>query len=290
MNLTRVSINKIKWILHTEEFRNNPFKIISKIFYWEVLRKLNRKISFKFDNDLTIFLYPNDGVARLTYYFGYHEPSIFKFLDSFLKEGMTYCDIGANIGLYSIFAAKRVGFNGKVFSFEPQSETYKRMVENINTNNLKNIYTENKAVGNKNGLITMQQNYDSAKSYIAVDTEDGESVEIITFDSFIDEKNLKSIDYLKIDVEGYEYNVLIGMKNFLKNTPPKIIQIELYENFLNRSGATINMVKTLFEDLNYIFFRLDEKQNKLTENITEINGDMFLLHKNNISQLSEFIA
>jgi len=293
MNFTKVSFNKIKWLIRTEKFKCNPIKLMLRIINWELIRKFNKRKQFLFDQDLKIYLYPNDGVARLTYYFDYHEPEIFKFLDSFLSNGMTYCDIGANIGLYSIFAAKRVGPNGKVFSFEPQKETYQRLLENIEMNGLKNIKTINKAVGAYNGVAIIKQNEDSAKSYIIKNSDEGErcfdKIEVINFDNFVNAEKLYDIDYLKIDVEGYEYNVLQGMTDFLKNKPPKIIQIELYESFLNRNGSSINQVKEFFFTLGYSFFKLSPEQNKLIKESEDLEGDIFVVKNEKITNLLGFI-
>lgn len=98
MNFTKIEFSKIKWLIKTEEFKRNPLKVIYRVFKWELLRKFKIRKEFLFDKNLKVYLYPNDGVARLTYYFNYHEPEIFKFLDSFLSKGMNYCDIGAILG------------------------------------------------------------------------------------------------------------------------------------------------------------------------------------------------
>ena len=77
MNFTKITISKIEWLLKTTEFRKNPFKLIYKIVNWEIFRKFRKRRLFIFDNDLKIYLYPNDGVARLTYYFGYRGSGCF---------------------------------------------------------------------------------------------------------------------------------------------------------------------------------------------------------------------
>jgi len=130
MNITKFTLKKLNWLFHQPGFKMNSIKTLYRVLSWEIIRKKKKRIPFVFDSNLNIYLYPDDGVARLTYYFGYHEPLIFRFLESFLLKGMTYCDIGANIGLYSIFAAKRIGNDGKVIAFEPQTKTYYRFLEN----------------------------------------------------------------------------------------------------------------------------------------------------------------
>src|SRR5574341_1641841 len=136
MELTRFSIDKVRWLVRTSAFRKQPVKILKRVLQWELIRWNNAPVQFRFDRSLVLQLYPNDGAARLTYYFEYHEPEIFRFLDCYLRSGMTFVDVGANIGCYTLFAAKRVGPLGQVWAFEPQQPTYSRLVENIQNNRL----------------------------------------------------------------------------------------------------------------------------------------------------------
>lgn len=166
------------------------------------------------------------------------------------------------------------------------------MLSNIRINNIDNILTVNKAVGDVDGIVGMKNNNDSAKSYVSESNEelkDCDKVELVNFDHFISSEKILKIDYLKIDVEGYEYNVLKGMKNFLKNTPPLIIQIEIYESFLNRSGSSINQVEEFFLDLGYSFYKLNQSVNKLINIRQIIEGDVFIIKDENIEKLSTFI-
>ena len=79
------------------------------------------------------------------------------------------------------------------------------------------------------------------------------------------------------------------MTNFLKNTPPKIIQIELYESFLNRNGSSINQVKEFFFTLGYSFFKLSPEQNKLIKESEDLEGDIFVVKNEKITNLLGFI-
>jgi FkbM family methyltransferase len=297
MNLTKLSFRKIKWLFNTNKFKNNPIKVLSRVFAWELFRIFGTRMDFTFDGNLKIFLYPNDGVARLTYYFDYHEPEIFTFLDNFLNhtkeklKEVIYCDIGANIGLYTLFVAKRIGNKGKVISFEPQPLTYQRLIENIKLNNLENILSVNKAVGDINSSIAIRQSPDSAKAFVSRTKEDRKDikVEMVSFDNFLKNNDIAKVDYLKIDVEGFEYFVLQGMKEFLKNSPPIIIQIELYEEFLKRSGSSINQTLNYLNDLGYTFWQLNSNNIKLIECKDNISGDLFLIKKENIKELSNYL-
>lgn len=286
MKITKINFSKIKWILKHDIFHNAPFRTIFKVINWELKRIKNKKFVYHFDDSLIIFLYPADGVARLTYYFNYHEPLIFKFLDKYLSPGMTYIDVGANIGLYSLFVAKRVG-SEYVYAFEPQPNVYAKALENINKNNIKNIKIENIGLGKCNSVCKMHIDRDSAKSYIksseSIHFEDSAiEVSIMSFDDYVMEKKIKKIDYIKIDVEGFEYEVLLGMQNTLKFLPPEIIQIELYDDFLKRNGASISIIVNYFNIFGYKPLKLNDSAVLQSVSNRQISGDVFFMKINNV--------
>jgi len=297
MNFTKLSPQKIKWLTNSSEFKKSPIKILTRVLVWEIFRKFGKRMSFTFDRNLKIFLFPDDGVASLTYYFGYHEPEIFNFLAKILdklqesKKEIVYCDIGANIGLYSLFAAKRLKNKGKVIAFEPQPLTYKRFIENIKLNSLQNIIVINKALGDNNGAVSLVQSLDSAKTFVskALNNSEETKIDLISFDTFLRENKISNIDYLKIDVEGFEFFVLQGMKEFLRSAPPKIIQIELYDEFLIRSGSSLNQTISFLKDLDFTFWKLNEHTLKLYECTNNFSGDLFLIRKDYLTLNKDFL-
>ena len=159
------------------------------------------------------------------------EKKVLVSLISFLKKGDIVYDVGANMGVYSIILAKAVGANGKVIAFEPEKESLIRLKENIQLNNFKNVFIIDKALG---------ENTVSGKLYISETTGNfslvniydkevkSESVEIVNGDDFVKKQNLPIPKAVKIDVEGYEYSVLNGLKNTLTNSNCKIICCEVH--------------------------------------------------------------
>lgn len=130
-------------------------------------------------------------------------------------------DIGANIGLYSLKAAKN---NKKcvVYAFEPNPYVFKRFLYNIKINGFeKKIHPFQKAVSSKNGIIKFRckSHTTSSSFYDKKVKESGTILQIpmIKLDSFIEENKVPLIDILKIDAEGMEYEVLLGtVKNLGK--------------------------------------------------------------------------
>jgi len=104
----------------------------------------------KIDIGVQIRLHFDSELARLIYCDDF-EIAERQFVSAFLRPGDVFVDVGANIGLFSVTAANRVGDTGKVYAFEPAAKTFHRLSENININNLRNIQPFQLALSNEPG-------------------------------------------------------------------------------------------------------------------------------------------
>jgi FkbM family methyltransferase len=178
-----------------------------------------------------------------------------------LKEGDVYVDVGANIGLTSIFAAKIVGKSGKVYAFEPDLKNYNLLLENIKLNNLTNVTAINKAVLDKNEQLTIMNSINDFEKHL-VDTKEkvevstlhynGGDVDCITLDSLL--QDIGEVDLIKINASGSEVKVLNGGKNFFENKVPKII-LNYDPSSLAICGSSFFEVFTFIDKNNYIPFK-----------------------------------
>lgn len=126
-----------------------------------------------------------------------------------LNEGDIVVDIGANIGVFSIYAARKVG---KVLSFEPCLENFEDLKENIELNNAKNIFLYNKGIYSKKGKLKLYLTEEmTGHSINKQDSFSGEieDIEVITLSDIFKDYDIEKIDFLKIDCEGSEYEVLL---------------------------------------------------------------------------------
>ena len=172
----------------------------------------------------------------------------------FINEGDVIFDIGANIGCFSVPFAKKVGSNGKVYAFEPQKFIFNLLKKNAVCNELNNLQIFNNAIGDANtilelndfdysqsgnfGGITLTENYDNSVCAKIKGTKKNK-IKTLTLNNFL---NLKKCNFLKIDVELMELNVLKGAKEFIKKFRP-IIWVENhlgYPNYLNKYLLKIN--------------------------------------------------
>jgi FkbM family methyltransferase len=158
-----------------------------------------------------------------------------KFINSNIKSGMNVVDIGANIGFYTLLFSKLVGSEGCVYSFEPDKQNYHYLKKLCNKYN--NIKLKNMAVGNKVGKIPLYLSDKLNVDHLTYDN--GEKREVtqvscVTIDKYFKDKK---IDFIKIDTQGYEYQVLLGMKETL-NKSRNIIILSEYSPFDLSSAGT----------------------------------------------------
>jgi FkbM family methyltransferase len=197
-------------------------------------------VCIKIDNFLLLYYIENWRDAQRAITIKYKEEGTFNLIMQNVKEGSIFLDIGANIGLYSILAGKKIGKTGKVISIEPHSINFSSLLKNININNLSDrIIPINIALTNSECFLPF--NYyklDSASTGSQLDKngyDDFLFKEIITelkyatsIDCLIKDGLIPMPNIIKLDVDGLEYQILQGMKILLSsNQKPKIIQVEV---------------------------------------------------------------
>jgi FkbM family methyltransferase len=215
------------------------------------------KTSFGFHVKVDPFL--DKGVERNLFYFGTYEPGTINIMKSLLKPGDTFVDVGANIGLMTMRAAEIVGTNGKVYAFEPNPKTNEILRENVDRNNLKNVQIESYALGSEIKEAIIYDRWDAnrgAASLIKPEIETtSTSILQTTFDDYF--KDSERISVVKIDVEGFELEVLNGAKNALNKIEAPILIIECSSTRENTFGDSIKPLYDFISSLNgYKVFKL----------------------------------
>ena len=167
---------------------------------------------------------------------GIWEPEVTALVQRLLKPGMTFVDVGANIGYYTLLAAKQLGHTGKVYAFEPEPLNFELLSKNVIVNWFSNVVrAEKKAVSAGAGNIDfyVRENYRGNSSIGAVtqehldvlfDSMEKVQVETVSLDQYFPEP--PSIDLMKIDVEGAELDALQGMRNVLQSNPDIVVICE----------------------------------------------------------------
>lgn len=173
-------------------------------------------------------------------------------LYSLINPGDTVLDIGANLGEVSLNAAKMVGDAGKVFAFEPFPATFRKLQENAELNCFTNLCLVNKALGSETTTLTMfsPQAGNEGMNRISPEATFGSSetlVDVMPLDDFADAEELKKIDLIKLDVEGFEMYVLKGAIRSLKKFRPKLF-VEVTDEYLTEQGSSASeLIEFLLE-------------------------------------------
>jgi len=188
------------------------------------------------------------------------------------NPGNTVIDIGANIGTTLLKMAKICGKNGYVLGFEPDPINFKRLQKNIALNNFTNLSVKQIGLGNKPGRYRLENyiEFNSGGKRIStsgkISSNDSMEVEINTLDNFLSQNynSLNKIDLIKIDVEGFEFNVLKGAKNTIERYTP-VLFIEVDDNNLKAQSAS---AKELIHLLSETGYSVEHAENKtpITEN------------------------
>jgi len=165
-----------------------------------------------------------------------------------------FFDIGANHGYYSIKISSILP-NAQIYSFEPCSYNIQKLIKNKELNNSRNINIINKVVSDKEGYVNIYFggiDNDGSTSCIPqfYDNSNYEVVKAITIDSFIEKNNIVGKKMFKIDVEGFEPNVIKGMKNTLKKQD-SILFIEHNSETLSRNNSSIYSLVEYLKEFNY---------------------------------------
>ena len=270
-------IYKSPWPIHKAL---KVFKRLTDIIYRKCRTSRSRVVTISnFDKTISLRLDTSATIAGAIYWTGFHELRELMFLHRFLKPDMVFVDIGANLGEYTLFAAKRLT-QGKVLAYEPANKMYRLLNENISLNQFDNIITfqiglsnevgtlplYNAASGNTNeGLSTL---YPSDTS-----TSITEHISLAIFDQEFEKLKLTRLDFIKMDIEGAELSALWGSKNVLQKFKPLVL-IEINESSYRAAGYTVEDINSFFRALNYSMHLITKtgilKRSDLTPNFCNV--------------------
>ena len=153
-------------------------------------------------------------------------------MQRYLKPGMVVMDTGTHHGLYSLLAAKCVGSSGCVRSFEPSPRERKYLKQNLVINHCHNVTVESIALGSSGGrsqLFVVEGDKDSCNSLRPPSepvTSQKVPVEIQSLDEYLMNQGIEKVDFIKLDVEGGELEVLRGASRLLRSADKPVILVE----------------------------------------------------------------
>lgn len=168
-----------------------------------------------------------------------YEPEL-RWLVTKLQPGDAFIDIGANIGIFSLHIARKVGKDGAVYALEPGSAAFRLLSRNLSRNSLDWAHPIKAAASNKPGELTIRGNPDTWNSLsLAGAGPGGETVPVTTLDKLCEERNVGSVQAIKIDAEGVEQAVILGGESLIRRDWPAIVFERTMESDENNPSALL---------------------------------------------------
>jgi FkbM family methyltransferase len=236
---------------------------------WEYYRDrgITRPVRLRWYDGLRIRVFLGNDMSLCLFVGGSFEPNEFVFLDAVLADGMTFIDGGANDGIYSLFAAKRVGGSGTVLAVEPSSREFDRLRANLMLNRQLAVTAVRAALGSAEGEADLavaerghegQNTIGASVSNPKVQTAGYETVPVTTVDALVEAHRLDRVDVVKLDVEGSEVEALLGAARTIERFRP-LIQVEMESERLASQGRTKDDLRALLAAASYDLYIFDSE-------------------------------
>lgn len=214
----------------------------------------------------------SDHIQRMVYMGCYErcETDVFK---RYLKPGMTVVDVGANIGYFTLLASRIVGRNGRVIAIEPSQYVAEQLEGTIFENNIDNVVVVRSGLGRYSGIIHLPNPSPGNHTPSMLDLEtSGSIVTLRTMDEIFDTLHINKIDFIKIDVEGYEPEVFAGATKCLSLGRIHAILFELNRYWLSRANLTPQLV---YDSI--IKYGFEDRTETAFESIAELSNRFLVL-------------
>lgn len=212
-----------------------------------MIKRGNINLAFLLGNKLFKRCFP---VYRILYglYKKFSDRHVGALLREIISPGMTVIDVGANIGFYTAFMANIVGEKGRVYAFEPSPHNF-NLLKKYNNNN--NVTLVQAAVGDTTGEIVLYVSDKLNVDHHTYETDEiRQKINVLSYrlDDYL--KNEK-VDFIKMDIQGFEYHALLGMKNILRNNANIKIFMEFWPYGLIKAGSSVEKLLTLLHELDF---------------------------------------
>jgi len=242
-----------------------------KVYWWESQKGKPGYVNAKVQRGVRMRLHFESELARLIFCDDF-ERTERDFVNAFLKPGDVFVDVGANIGIFSLIAARRVGKKGRVYAFEPTPKTFSRLQDNVKLNRFFNIQCFQQALSDEAGEFRFYISDDGFDAWNSLappvrGRQIGTAVtKGDTWDNFAREKNLVGkVAMMKIDVEGWESRVLGGGHETLSRDDAPLLQVEFTDEAAASAGSSsLDLYHTL-QGLGYELFAYDPERSQLIE-------------------------
>ena len=242
------------------------------------------------------FIARNDYLGSTLTFDGF-EPAERAFVQRFVQPGMTVLDIGAHHGFYTLLASKLVGPNGRIYAFEPSPRERKALRLNLRLNRCKNVSVEGFALAGQDsqGILHVVDQWQTGCNSLeppaadVTSTSTSVSIQVRRLDTWVLKKDIRKIDFIKLDVEGAELEVLRGTGEALRTILRPVLLCELQDVRTAVWGYKPKDAALYLSKLGYKWFHLGPGGSLVPakENDSALDGNFVAVPDEQVSQTTE---
>ena len=262
-----ISNMSLAQFIYTEVLKPKPLRALTNAILLRILPKSTRV------GAATIHLDSTDPVVSGAITLRAYEPSELQFFQQHCRGDLTLVDVGANIGLYTSLAMHGLSSRGRILAFEPRPQSFALLEKNIASNHRDpsialragagpRVDAFNLAASTQPGAFTLYQNPDNHGDNRLYHSQDFEwqtiEVQARPLDEVLTEQGVTEINFLKMDVQGYEQQVLGGLKQTLRRSSKVILMTEFWPKGLTEAGGGPLAYLEDLSDLGFQLFELKE--------------------------------
>jgi FkbM family methyltransferase len=187
---------------------------------------------------------------------GEYEPHMVHVIKSCLKPGNMFIDLGANEGIFSVIASNVVGRAGRVLAIEPQSRLQSIIRKNLSLNGCENVEVLAVAINAESKPVTLNLSPDMNTGSTSVTRTTRypllkQQVAGVTLSELFQQQSIAICDLIKIDIEGYEYEAILGSSELFRSHRIKVIALELHPEILLRRNLSTETITDFLIDCGY---------------------------------------
>ncbi len=240
--------------------RRRVFSVSARIAFLSANRILNRTFPFTLYKNLKLYARFDFGSPILAYYLGLYEEASMHFLIRYLRSDDTFADVGANVGIYTVLAAGAAG--ARVHAFEPFSVAHDALRQNVSLNALEDRATlHRQGVGAAAATAFITTTHKGSNRI--TDATAGDTLEAIDVVRLDDALGSEAPAAIKIDVEGYEEQVLQGARRLLSSPATNVVIIEAISR--GQGEARVERCVSLLEQHGFRICTFNPNTNALVE-------------------------
>jgi FkbM family methyltransferase len=188
-------------------------------------------------------------------YFGTYEREETEIVKRYLRSGMTFVDVGANVGYYTVLAASLVGSTGHVFAFEPSPYAFQRLSQMAERNKLLQVRCFRAGLGEKTGECSLYLGPGNNHSPTMIEhagLSPMAEAEVLTLDEWVNDWKVSRIDVLKLDIEGWESKLLRGAARLLADRRINSVLCEFNEYWLKEAGSSPKELLAILNEAGFV--------------------------------------